>query len=216
VEPSLASAQPPTFERLELMDLDVAELVTGDFNRDGKLDLASVRRGTLRLSLGKGDGTFVFFQDTEISQSLWNPLAADFNADGKLDLVVTRFYNDYLDNALVMLLGNGDGTFRRLPDQRGNTGVVADLNGDGKPDMVFEEIDQQIFWGSSLKALLKQGDETFDEAPDKLYGDFCGPLATGDLNGDGITDVVRSCAIYEGSYVLHGNSDGTFRPWQLA
>src|SRR4029077_8007978 len=64
-------------------------LAVGDFNGDGKLDLATARFGTVSVLLGNGDGTFQPAQNTALNFSVTSLAVGDFNADGKLDLVAT-------------------------------------------------------------------------------------------------------------------------------
>ena len=89
-------------------------VVTGDFNGDGKLDLAvanydqTYSTGTVKIFLGNGNGTFTAGNVyTWTNCSPISLAAADFNGDGKLDLAVAN----YNGGTVSILLGNGDGTF---------------------------------------------------------------------------------------------------------
>ncbi|MDX6383426.1 MAG: large repetitive protein [Blastocatellia bacterium] len=112
-------------------------LVAGDFDRDGKTDVA-LSDEYLKIMLGNGNGTFKApsfnFHLRNTSPDL---KAADFNGDGKLDLVSAGVFSS---QALQIMLGSGDGTFTDAGDQvSGNSSisvVVADLNGDTRPDLV--------------------------------------------------------------------------------
>jgi hypothetical protein len=122
----------------------VGSLAVGDFNGDGKPDLAVVNgqkvSGVVTVLLGNGDGTFKLSASYGMNGSLPTPVSvaiADVNLDGNLDIVVANLNSD---NASV-LLGNGDGTFKLPVDfSTGGVGSVsvaaADLNGDGWPDLV--------------------------------------------------------------------------------
>jgi hypothetical protein len=116
-------------------------LAVGDFNGDGKPDLAvaETQHHTVTIFLGHGNGTFTTAQGSPMTvgngpQAI---LAADFNNDGKLDLAIANSG----DGTVTLLLGNGDGTFTPsagspYPVGPGASGLaVADFNGDGKLDL---------------------------------------------------------------------------------
>jgi hypothetical protein len=130
----------------------------GDFNSDGRPDAAVCGSAGLGVLLGKGDGTFLpaSFPDPPPPPptKYQNPTldcqilaTADFNGDGTTDLIVAQFFQ------ASVLLGNGDGTFTTLPSAAPSVGVVADINGDGKLDVVDP---------SGLSATFGNGDGTFN------------------------------------------------------
>jgi hypothetical protein len=108
------------------------------------------------------------------------------------------------------LLGNGDGTFHgslNTPIPGSPYWVVADVNGDGKPDLVV--VDSSV--AGPVSALLGNGDGTF-LPPLTSPGIFGQPpiaLTTGDFNGDGKQDV--ALLYLNGVAGLLGNGDGTFQ-----
>jgi hypothetical protein len=117
----------------------LSSIVTGDFNGDGKLDLAvtdSAGNAVIVL-LGNGDGTFGLPTTIPVGNKPESIIAADFNNDGKLDLAVVN--NG--DGTVTLLLGNGDGTFTQASGSPYAVGLgafqiaAADFNGDGKLDL---------------------------------------------------------------------------------
>jgi hypothetical protein len=125
--------------------LSPVSVVVGDFNGDGKLDVVTENNGGVSVLLGNGDGTFGPPQTFDSSADVI--AAGDFNGDGKLDLVSSVDVTIQREPANVaILLGNGDGTFADpvfvpmvtidLFQGSSTSGVVvADFNGDGKPDI---------------------------------------------------------------------------------
>src|SRR5262249_20237569 len=91
--------------------------------------------------LGNGAGSFGTSNDMNIGKTPYFIQAADVNGDGKLDLITA----DKSDNAITVLLGNGDGTFTPIGSFATGAGTapvafdVADLNGDGKPDLAVAD-----------------------------------------------------------------------------
>jgi hypothetical protein len=196
-------------------------IAVGDFNGDGKLDLAVVNFGdwNIYVLLGNGDGTFQAARSVYVASGggfPWYVVAADFNGDGRLDLAVSN----YQDNSLSVLLGNGDGTFQAPQTTPVGTNpakvAVGDFNGDGKPDLAVSSVAN-----GTVSVLLGKGDGTF--LPPLVTPAGANPwyFAVGDFNGDGKLDLAVAdygCPLDCNSSpsntvtVLLGNGDGTFLP----
>jgi hypothetical protein len=166
---------------------DVAAVATGDFDGDGKLDLALANPSsdTVSVLLGNGDGTFqaaVPYATGNLGDHPIAVSAVDFNGDGKLDLAVTNLNA----KTVAILLGNGDGTFPSrvsYPTTNGMIGPSAmtsgDLNGDGKVDLVISDQED-----NSVSILLGNGDGTFQRPLEFTTGNFAAGVAAADFNGD--------------------------------
>jgi hypothetical protein len=126
----------------ELPDVPFADgtsIVSGDFNGDEILDLATTNGNSISVLLGNGDGTFAEKGGQPTSaQTNVALITADFNGDGKLDLGVIDS-----TNVVSIWLGNGDGTFQAPVDStgRGDGVVAADFNGDGRMDLAVTNSD---------------------------------------------------------------------------
>ena len=203
-------------------------VATGDFNRDGKLDLVvanqTAANSTINVLAGKGDGSFA----APVSFSTGAPSAvfitvADFNNDGTLDLAVV---NGGTQDSVSILLGNPDGTFQP-PMLYAAGGALAasaaagDLNGDGAADLVVVNAcanydNLTCAATGSIGVLRGNGDGTFQ--PTVSYssgGSNSSFVALGDFDGDGKPDLAvvnAGAATTGGLSLLTGKGDGTFQP----
>ena len=180
----------------------------GDFNGDGKLDLAipNVSSNTVSVLLGNGDGTFQAQKTTAVGGEPDYIAVGDFNGDGKLDMAVTNFTT----SNLYILLGNGDGTFPTSHVySTGNNPysvVTGDFNGDGKLDLAVANESS-----ANVSIFLGNGDGTFQAPVTYTVGFSPQYMAVGDFNGDGKLDLAVANASGSTVSILLGNGDGTFQ-----
>jgi hypothetical protein len=210
---------------------DSLSIAVGDFNGDGKLDLAVASScdgtcGSVSILLGNGDGTFQTAQVYNSGGSQANYLVvADFNGDKQLDLAVanTCATQNGCNGGLVgVLLGNGDGTFQpAVGYPSGSFGAqslaVGDVNGDGKLDLAVANVSGAP---GNIGILLGNGDGTFQPAQTFPVDAQPFSVAIADLNGDGKPDLAFAStylnsdglALPDGVVgTLLGNGDGTFQ-----
>jgi hypothetical protein len=193
-------------------------VAVGDFNGDGKPDLAVTNDGdsiiptshdTVSVLLGNGDGTFRPQQTFATGVTPLSVAVADLNGDGTPDLAVVNF-NSLTGSAL---LGNGDGTFqapRTFAAGFEPTAVAGgDFNRDGHPDLAVAN-----FHDGTVGVLPGNGDGTF--GPQRTFTVGNGPrsVAVADFNGDGKPDLVVVNQDGNSVSVLLGNGEGSFGPQQ--
>jgi len=142
--------------------------VVGDFNGDGKPDLALLNSkspnlenvGTVDILFGKGDGTFSGSKSFMVRNTPVALATGDFNRDGKMDLVVVA-----VDGTADVLLGEGNGTFRVATGfnigQEPSSITAADFNGDGQMDLAIHTVGS-----ASVMVFLGNGDGTFHSRVD--------------------------------------------------
>src|SRR5918994_2901625 len=174
---------------IPLGDGAVANAITvGDFNSDGRHDLAvsDFNRGRVAIRLGNGDGSFKEAGDVTVK----NPVdvsVGDFNGDGVEDLVVAG--RTAPDTGAAVFKGVGDGQFAEtasfvLPDKAHARGVsVGDFNADGNEDLSIASL-------GNVAVRLGKGDGTFLTGPDAPLPQRQPQLALpGDFDGDGFEDL---------------------------
>jgi hypothetical protein len=202
-------------------------VAAGDFNGDGRLDLAISNRLTdvVEVLRGNGDGTFQanpvllpVRPNGATFPTITSVAVGDFQHNGTLDIAVTSAAS----NTVGVFLGNGDGTFQARIDYAVGvmplSVVAADL-GNGQVDLVVANHDS-----GDVSVLLGNGDGTFQPAQNldvnfhDAFGNDSHPLTlrVGDFNGDGKPDLLISQFVGSDAgesfvTVLPGNGDGTFQ-----
>jgi len=194
------------------MGLDLYGATIGDWNGDGKLDLAEsdYNQNRVCVRLGSGDGSFQPPVNCAAASFPQELSTADWNGDGRADLLVVN--NVVIVGLgpmmhLTVLLGRGDGTFDPLPmDPRYIVvGKIAtgDIDADGKPDFVGLS-------STSYVAIFRgNGDGTFQSSGSVRYEGSTFRVDLADVNSDGKLDIVN--LVGATFSVALGNGDGTFQ-----
>jgi hypothetical protein len=182
-------------------------VAVGDFNGDGKPDLAIANKANRMVWLLFGDGTGAFTPPPYPYYAGAGPdamVAADFNGDGNTDLAVAN----YADGTIQVLPGNGAGGFGlpvRITFGLGIPAIAAgDFNGDGYADLAVADVTDGKVW-------ILLGNST---GVPKYQSSFAAAnvtsIAVADFNVDGKTDLAFTNS--SGVTVMLGDGTGTFNP----
>ncbi|MCC5659361.1 FG-GAP-like repeat-containing protein [Nostoc sp. XA010] len=182
-------------------------ITVGDFNGDGKLDLAAANVNSNNVSLLLGDGTGGFATATNFTAGS-NPRSVtvgDFNGDSKLDLAAANVNS----NNVSLLLGNGTGGFATATNFTVGSSpysiTVADFNGDGKLDLAAAN-----FYSNNVSVLLGDGTGGFATATNFTVGSNPQSITVADFNGDGKLDLAAANHFSYNVSVLLGDGTGGF------
>jgi FG-GAP-like repeat len=221
---AIGATTAPTFLRADYT-LFGNNYAFGDFNGDGRLDLAGAGGPAAKVRLNNGAGAFGELVEYPVGGGNSQDLAAgDFNGDGRVDLVLTI---NNPEIGVSLLKGNGDGTFAapvNFPNTSGfdSPAVAAvDLNNDGKLDIVIAHdiacYTAPCVTTDLISVMIGNGDGTFRPSREIPVGRGMSEIAVGDYNRDGFKDLAIGGT--QGQvYRLDGVGDGTFvqRPTLIA
>jgi len=170
------------------------QLVVGDFDLDGRLDLGingRSRQDALATFIGAREG-------------LTGITTTDINLDGHADIVAINHDNSHVKR----LLGDGRGGFERLPDLLVGAGPVdllsRDLNADGQADLITVNRS-----GRSVSVMLAAAGGSYSRQ-DISVGRLPVAAQLADVDGDGSDDLLVIDAGLQVLFVLTGSGDGTF------
>ena len=196
----------------ETVGTDPNSLAVGDFNGDGKADLAVANAfvtTTLTVLLGAGNGDFTE-AGTSPETLATNPdtvVTGEFNGDGKPDLAATR------PGGVEILLGAGGGDFviaPTSPEPAGDTPrqvVIGEFNGDGQPDLATAN---QVSDDVTVLLGAGTGDFTAAATSPEASGDTSDSLTTGDFDQNGTTDLAVGNIVADTVTTLVGAGTGDF------
>jgi hypothetical protein len=208
-------------------------VTSADFDRDDKEDLAVANGSNVSISLSNGDDTFQAAKYFPVGSGAIQVTTGHFNDDGAVDFVDLAVASLGSD-AVSVLLGNGDGTFRAAKNfEVGDSPMSVtsgDFDGDGKADLATADDPSNPASGNiadSVSVLLGNGDGTFKDA--RRFSFPVGPdnhanprqVVSADFDGDGKADLAvanrgggdiggSGCCNAGYVRVLVGNGDGTF------
>lgn len=187
-------------------------VTSADVNSDGKIDLICVNYGsgtgnTLSVMTNKGGGNFVLASSPIVGNGPDAVTSADVNGDGKIDLVSANI-GVGLGTNLTVLTNNGSGGFvvasSPLVGIRPLQVVAAELNGDGKPDLVTAN------FAGTVSVLTNSGAGNFVLSATLTVGGTAMAILAADMNADGKVDLISEDTANEILTVLTNNGSGNF------
>jgi hypothetical protein len=182
-------------------------IAIGDFNNDGKQDLAIANSspGTVSIRLGDGSGGFGGTTDIAVGTTPLSVAIGDFNGDGRQDFAVANTNS----NTVSIRLGNGVGGFGGTTEISVGTNpqslVIGDFNNDGKPDFAVANA------GSSTVSIrIGDGSGGFNGTGDINVSGSPRSIAIGDFNSDGNQDLASANFSSDTVSIRMGNGSGGF------
>jgi hypothetical protein len=193
-----SAPKPVTFER------NIAAMVLGDWNSDGKIDLATSNVGSndVTVVLGQGGDKLGVATHYPIASSARQLFAFDIHGDGKTDLL----WPDETGRSVGVLTGVGDGTFTAgKPIDLGAARWIelGDFDGNGIVDVAG-------LGNATMNVLLATGAGTFAPVRSVPCDTRGANFSVGDLDGDGHADVLLPDETNRTMRYMLGNGDGTF------
>ena len=200
-------------------------MATGDFNRDGKLDLAvsefvnkSPTGSHVVIFLGDGTGNFTRAAELTTSPQPSDLAVVDLNGDGFLDVIAMGGGSENVAGLFVnTFLGDGTGKFSLYQTTDLGLGslagkvALADFNEDGKVDLAFPvATSQSDFKSTTTLIFLGDGNSGFNAAQPLTTGQEPHSAFTADFNSDGHFDLAVTNRTDATLSIFLGNGDGTF------
>ena len=183
-------------------------MVSADFNRDGRPDLAHANTGrnTVTILLGGDGGSLSEAFDILVGAGPFDLTTGDYNEDGIADLAVANADG----HSISLLTGRGDGTFTRgsdLPAPGEPRGIATgDVDGNGTADLIYS-----TYEGGAIRTLLGDGAGSFTSGPgDAGAASHPQGLTVGDFNRDGRLDIAVATVSATGLRVLYGIGGARF------
>jgi roadblock/LC7 domain-containing protein len=201
-------------------DGEATRVYLADLNNDGNLDVIgnAPQEGAVAFFFSKGHGHFnvhpVELEDLPNCQSV---AAGDFNQDGNPDVAVA-YYEDHsaTGSHIVIFLGDGNGTFTELTrfgiNPEATNVVPADVNGDGKVDLLVSGAGAENDAGIFFSVYLGSGDGFFTpkQVTDLGLGSMKGEIAIGDFNEDGKLDIALPISSLQTQAMANTKSTSVF------
>jgi hypothetical protein len=194
------------------------QVLAGDFNHDGSIDLVLTYPSSYQVVLNDGTAHFTAAGSGTFPGSSWGRgTVGDFNGDGKLDFVIDTGQVP----ALAVLFGNGDGSFgsatlfgANAPNKAALI-IAADLNGDGVTDLICADYGPStapVSDSLEFHTLIFHPDGSATDSLTTSPYQYPWSVAVGDFNNDKIPDLFVVDGVTGNGQTLAGKGDGTFSP----